>query len=47
MQLENLAAKYEVTVDYLISEFVIDGEVHFPDLFAVQSGDEVLLFNFS
>jgi hypothetical protein len=47
MQLENLAAKYEVTVDYLMDEFVIDCDVHFPDLFAVQSDDEVFLFNFS
>lgn len=47
MQLENLAAKFEVTVDYLISEFVIDDEVQFPDLFVVQNEDEVFLFNFS
>lgn len=47
MQLENLAAKYEVTVDYLMSEFVIDDEVQSPDLFVVQNEDEVFLFNFS
>lgn len=47
MQLENLAAKYEVTVDYLMSEFVIDDEVQSLDLFVVQNEDEVFLFNFS
>jgi hypothetical protein len=46
LTVEKIASKFEVTCDYVIEEFVIDDEIHFPTLFAVDTKDDVFFFDF-
>ena len=40
-KLEAIAAKFELTVDYVMDEFVIDNELYCPSLYLITNGGDV------
>lgn len=46
-RIEDLAEWAETTVDYIIEEFVLDDEIHYPTLFMVEDDETITFLDYS
>ena len=46
-RISDLAEEYEVTCDYIIEEFILDEEIHYPTLFVVEDEETITFLDFS
>ena len=46
-RIEDLAEWAETTVDYIIEEFVLDDEIHYPTLFMVEDSETITFLDYS